>query len=106
VFASWSLAAQADVAALNRAHDRAAAAVVGVGVDLDGALVLRPWRRGSGARYAVAVADDAVRAGATALGAIDRVPTTIVLDRAGRVARRHVGPLPEGALDRWIAELR
>jgi hypothetical protein len=106
VFASWSLSAQADVESLNRVHDRSAAVVIGVGVDLDGAKTLRPWQRGSDARYPIAIASDDVRAGRTDLGAVDRVPTTLILDRDGSEARRHVGPLPVGALDRWIAELK
>jgi hypothetical protein len=103
VFASWSLSAQADVEALNRVHDQHAAVVIGVGVDLDGARTLRPWQRGSGARYRIAIADDAIRAGTSTLGAVDRVPTTIVVDRHGTESRRHVGPMPPGALDGWIA---
>jgi hypothetical protein len=106
VFASWSLAAQADVAQLDAVFDRHAVAVIGVGVDLDGGVVLRPWQRGSGARYPIAIADDAVRAGRSPLGPIDRVPITLILDRAGAVVRRHVGPLPRGALDRWLRDLR
>jgi hypothetical protein len=106
VFASWSLAAQADVIQLDAVYAEGATAVIGVGVDLDGAVVLRPWQRGSGARYPVAVADDGVRAGKSALGPIDRVPVTLVLDRAGAVVRRHVGPLPRGALEKWLRELR
>ena len=106
VFASWSLAAQADVVQLDALYAKGATAVVGVGVDLDGAIVLPPWQRGSGVRYPIAIADDAVRAGASPLGRIDRVPVTLVLDRAGAVVRRHVGPLPRGALERWVREVQ
>lgn len=106
VFASWSLAAQADLEQLSAVFDRSAVAVVGIGVDLDGGVVLRPWARGSGARYPIGIADDTVRAGRSPLGPIDQVPITILLDRAGGIVRRHVGQLPRGALDRWLAELQ
>ena len=106
VFATWSLAAQSDVTQLNAVASRNAVAVVGVAVDLTGSFVVPPWVRGSGARYPVALASEDVRAGRSGIGAVDRVPMTLILDRRGVIARRHVGPLPAGELAHWIDQLK
>lgn len=106
VFATWSLAAQADVEQLDDVFAGNAVAVVGVAVDLMPATVVPPWQRGSGARYPIALADDAVRGGGSVLGAVDRVPMTIILDRAGAIVRRHVGPLAAGELAKWLRDLQ
>lgn len=106
VFATWSLAAQADVAQLEPVFEGNAIAVVGVAVDLDGSVVVPPWQRGSGARYPVALADDTVRTGRSELGATDRVPTTLLVDRSGAIVKRHVGPLPPDALAGWLRALQ
>lgn len=107
VFATWSLASQADVEQLDAiATGDPTVAVVGLAVDLDGSVVVPPWQRGSSATYPIALADDAVRAGRTPIGAIDEVPMTLLLDRSGGIVKRHVGPLPAGALTKWLGELR
>jgi len=106
VFATWSLSAQADVTQLDDVFDGNAVAVVGLALDLQGSVVLPPWQRGSGARYPIALADDAVRTGASPFGATDVVPITLILDRSGAIIRRHVGPLPPGALATWLRQLQ
>jgi hypothetical protein len=44
--------------------------------------------------YPVAIADDATRTGGGPFGAVDRVPTVVVLDRTGREAFRRAGIVP------------
>jgi hypothetical protein len=107
VFATWSLASQADVEQLDAiATGDPTVAVVGLAVDLDGSVVVPPWQRGSGATYPIALADDAVRAGRSPIGTIEEVPMTLILDRSGGIVKRHVGPLPAGALATWLGEQR
>jgi hypothetical protein len=106
LFATWSLGAQADVEQLDAVFAGNAVAVVGLAVDPNGSVVVPPWQRGSGARYPVALADDEVRAGRSPIGSIERVPTTLILDRSGGIVRRHVGPLPAGALAKWLRRLQ
>lgn len=106
VFATWSLGAQSDVEQLDDVFAGNTVAVVGVALDLMPATVVPPWQRGSGARYPIALADDAVRAGTSVLGTVDRVPMTLLLDRSGAIVRRHIGPLAAGALGKWLRELQ
>jgi hypothetical protein len=106
VFATWSLSAQADVEQLDAVYAGNQVAVVGLAVDPMPATVVPPWQRGSGAHYPIALADEPTRTGASPFGPIDKVPTTFVLDRAGAIVRRHVGPLAQGTLTGWLRELQ
>jgi hypothetical protein len=103
VFTTASLAAAADVDQLEAAWTAKRAVVIGVALDLDGRPLVAPWRAGSSVTYLVALADDAVRAGKSPLGAIDAVPITIVLDRRGRPVARIDRQLATGELDAVIA---
>ena len=99
IFAAWSLAAQADVPQLVAlARDEPRAVVVGIGVDPEGRVVLAPWRDANSVRYLIVSADERLRTGGSTLGRIVQVPTTIVLDAAGRVVTRIERPLAEGEL--------
>jgi hypothetical protein len=103
VFTTGSLAAASDVEQLEAAATARRAIVIGVALDLDGRALVAPWRTGSGVTYLVALADDAVRAGGTALGTVNAVPITIILDRAGRPVARLERALAPGELDSLIA---
>lgn len=88
VFTVWSLSAQLELEALDAADARPDVVVIGLALDPEGYVVVAPWRKGSGARHLIALADDATRTGAGPLGRLPGVPITIVLDRAGRVSER------------------
>ena len=107
-FTTWSLSAQADLVELGRAERSArpgSLAIVGVALDLDGARLITPWRDAAGVSHSIALATDEVRAGDTAFGRVDVVPTTIVLDRDGQIVWRHEGGLPPGELARLVGIL-
>ncbi len=103
VFTTGSLAAASDVDQLEAADTAKQAIVIDVALDLDGRALVAPWRAGSGVTYLVALADDAVRAGTSALGPIRAVPVTIVLDPAGRPVARLDRALAPGELTTLIA---
>lgn len=107
VFTTWSLAATGDVPELVAAHQRPGdeVVVIGVATDLEGFAVVSPWRNALGVRYLVALADEALRAGQTALGELPVVPTTIVLDRDGSIAHVIDRQLAPGELAAVIDEL-
>ncbi len=54
--------------------------------------------------YPVALADRVELQSSSAFGAVDRVPTLIVLDREGRAVRSHVGIFETPALVEWLRE--
>jgi hypothetical protein len=98
LFTTWDLGAQVDLLQLEAAAARKDVAVIGVALDPEGYELVAPWRTGSEVTYQLALADDAIRSGTSPLGTIDVVPTTIVLDRQGRIAARVPRALAAGEL--------
>jgi hypothetical protein len=78
-----------------------------------GAVVLEPpkyatladvFRASLGLTYPVAIADAATLAGAGPFGAVERVPTLIVLDRSGREVARLAGLATRAQIEAAVAE--
>ena len=63
-------------------------AVVGVSMDEDGWGVVKPYIQKRGMNYRVLLGDEHL---ATLYGGLDALPTTLLLDREGRVAATHTG---------------
>lgn len=106
LFTTWAAAADLDndqLAAADAADD---VVVVAVALDAEGYTMVTPWRRATGVGFLVALADDATRAGAGPLGPVREVPTTLVLDRSGRIVARLEHQLAPGELARTIARTR
>jgi hypothetical protein len=106
VFTTWSLAAGLEVEALTAADAEPDVTVIGLALDPEGYPLVAPWRRASDVHYLIALSDAATRSGAGPLGRISSVPTTIVLDRSGRVAVRVEQQLTPEQLHAAIAAAR
>jgi peroxiredoxin len=78
---------------------------VGIGMDLEGARVLAPFGQTYGIQYPVLIADDQVREGFSPFGTIEKLPSTFILDRKGRVAAAYSGPANPTALRELIGRL-
>jgi len=104
LFTTWSLDANRDLPQLEEAARRDDTVVIGVILDLEGFRVALPWRKVAQVHYALALAGDELREGRTSLGKIDVVPTTVVLDRAGRPVARVTRPLADGELARLVRQ--
>ena len=107
LFTTDGVASQLDgdqLADLHRREPRRAV-VIGVVVDPVSYSIANAWRRGMNTRYLIAMADDALRRGASPLGAVRTVPTTVVLDPQGRTAHRIERPLGPGELAKLVAPL-
>jgi peroxiredoxin len=103
VFAGWSLAAQGDVPQLvELARTEKRALVIGVGVDPEGRQVLAPWRDANQIPYLIVDADRTEPHYGPPLDTIAQVPTTIVLDPAGRLVARIERPLTDGELAKLV----
>jgi len=63
-------------------------AVIGVSLDKDGWKTVRPLLESGKVNYRVAIGDDAL---AQKYGGIDSLPETLLIDREGRIAAKHVG---------------
>ena len=107
-FSTWSLAAQADVPVLKQVRAAYGDRVQLVGVALDppeSAALIAPFAAAAGIDYPVALADGDLRAGQTAFGLIDTVPTTALIDRRGHVRSAARGPIRAKDLARAVAAL-
>ena len=63
-------------------------AVIGISMDEGGWGVVRPYMDANRMEYAVGIGDAAL---ARAYGGVESIPETLLIDREGRVAARHVG---------------
>jgi cytochrome c biogenesis protein CcmG/thiol:disulfide interchange protein DsbE len=63
-------------------------AVVGVSMDEDGWTAIKPYAQNMKMNYRILLGNDDV---STAYGGLDSLPTTLLIDRQGRIASVHVG---------------
>lgn len=83
-------------------HGGAGLVVLGVSMDEDGWKAVRPYMQKMSMGYRVALGDDAT---AARYGGIDSLPQTILIDREGRIAARHVGLTSKSRFEEDIAQL-
>ncbi len=86
-FATWCfpcLAEMPTLEALQKDYAARGFQVVAVGMDLEGEKVLAPFADHYALRYPVLIADAAMIEGHSVFGAIQGLPTTVLLDRQGR----------------------
>ena len=107
VFTTWSMNSQAEVEQFVAVHQQYPdqIVVIGVGMDIDGYVLVSPWRKANAIPYLIGLATDAIRRGGSALGKISQVPTTVVIDRRGLVTHRLDRPLAPGELDELVRGL-
>lgn len=74
-------------------------AVFGVAMDEEGWEVVKPYLNRVPVNYKVGVAGDEV---AAKYGGIDTLPETLILDREGRIAARHVGLVSKSEYEKDI----
>ena len=106
VFTTWSLAADLERDALIEADRADDVTVIGLAFDPEGYPLVSPWRNATAVPYLIVLADDPTRTGASALGRIVQIPTTVVLDAAGRVTARLEHQVAPAELDAAIARAR
>ena len=77
-------------------------AVIGVSMDEDGWESVKPYVEEKKMNYRVVLGDDQV---SQLFGSIDSLPTTIVIDREGRIASMHVGLVAKATYQKEIEKL-
>ena len=90
-WATWCGPCRAEIPGLidlQKNYQKQGLAVVGVSVDEGGVDVLKPFVKKFGMNYPVLVGDGKVQ---QAFGGIDAIPVTLVIDRQGRIVKRHLG---------------
>lgn len=87
-FATWCFPCLVELPALQALHEQYAEkgfTVVSVGMDLEGARVLRPFAESYAIPYPVLIATDAMRNGDSPYGLIRALPSSVLLGRDGEV---------------------
>jgi peroxiredoxin len=77
-------------------------AVVGVSMDEDGWDAVKPYIEQHKMNYRVVVGNDQV---SQLFGSIDSLPTTLVIDREGRIASMHIGLVAKKTYEQEIEQL-
>ena len=91
-----------DLKAFHAAQEADGVVVLGASIDEDSATKVKQFTERNRINYPVLLADPAVQ---ELFGGISGVPTTFIVDRAGRMVARYHGPLNESELNRAIAPL-
>ena len=76
--------------------------VIGISMDEDGWKVVRPYMQAAKINYRVAIGDDAL---AQKFGGVESLPETLLIDREGSVAARHVGIVSKSDYESEILHL-
>jgi thiol-disulfide isomerase/thioredoxin len=107
-FATWCFPCLLEVPEfqkLERAYRSSGFSVVAIGMDLEGRKVLQPFVESYRPGYTVLVASQELRSGRTPFGEIREIPTTLLLDRQGKVAAAVSGPIQPAALESVVSQL-
>lgn len=107
-FSTWCLPCLQELktlSTLSTKHESRGFRVVAVGLDLEGARVLAPFQKASNLPFPVLVADAHLRAGRSPYGLVQAVPTTVLLDRQGKVAAAYEGPADPLELESAVEKL-
>jgi peroxiredoxin len=85
-----------------RTHRDRGFAVIGISMDDDGWRSVRPYLEAHKINYPVAVDDGTV---APKYGGVDSLPESLLIDRQGRLAARHIGLVTKSVYENEIAAL-
>ena len=104
-WATWCPPCRAEIPDLNRLQDELGPKgleVIGVSLDEEGFDAVRPFAETHEVTYPLVVDDGAV---AAQYGSIQGLPTTLVIDRNGRIVRRVIGLFPVDEMQPLLEEL-
>jgi DsbE subfamily thiol:disulfide oxidoreductase len=90
-WATWCPPCKAEIPgfiALQNEYGKNGLAVVGVSVDEGGTAVVKAFAQQSGMNYSVVLADKKTT---QVFGGIEAIPTTFIIDREGRIVKKHLG---------------
>jgi len=104
-WATWCAPCQAEIpwfVEFERTYASRGLAVIGVSMDEDGWKSVLPWIDARKVNYRISVGDDAL---AKEYGGVDALPETLLVDRAGRIAARHVGVISKSEYENEIRQI-
>ena len=106
--ATWCFPCVAELGALKQLRERFGAAgfvSLLVGMDLEGAAVLRPFAQAYALQEPLIVADDRLRSGTTIFGRIRELPSRVLFRRDGTIALAFSGVVPSERFEAVVRPL-
>jgi len=77
-------------------------AVIGVAMDEEGWEIVKPYLQKSKINYRVVIGNDQI---AGMFGGVESLPTTFIIDKAGRITSTHVGLVSKSEYENEIVQL-
>lgn len=87
---------------LQNQYRQAGLVVVGVSMDDDPTAVVKPFMTKMEMNYLVVMGDERI---VKSFGGIEGIPTTFIIDRSGRIVKKHVGYAPKAVFDQDVQPL-
>ena len=104
-WATWCAPCKAEIpwfTEFERSYGDRGFAVIGVSMDEGGWQPVKPYVEAAKINYRVAIGDEKL---AHTYGGLESLPETLLIDRKGRIAARHVGLVSKGDYEREIVRL-
>jgi thiol-disulfide isomerase/thioredoxin len=104
-WATWCPPCKAEVPwfeEFQRTYANQGLVIIGISMDEDGWKVVRPYMEATKINYRVAIGDDAL---AQKYGRVESLPETLLIDRDGRIAARHVGIVEKSVYESEIVRI-
>lgn len=104
-WATWCPPCKAEIPwfeEFQRTYEAQGFVVIGVAMDEDGWRAVRPYMEATKIDYRVAIGDAAL---AQKYGGVDSLPETLLIDRDGRIAARHVGIVEKSVYESEIVRI-
>jgi cytochrome c biogenesis protein CcmG/thiol:disulfide interchange protein DsbE len=104
-WATWCAPCKAEIpwfAEFERTYKHRGFAVIGVSMDDDGWKSVRPYMDAKKIGYRVALGNEAL---AKNYGGVESLPETLVIDREGRIAARHIGIVSKSDYENEIIQI-
>jgi peroxiredoxin len=104
-WATWCSPCKAEIPwfeEFQRTYANQGFAVIGVSMDEDGWKVVRPYMEATKINYGVAIGNDEL---AQKYGGVGALPESLLIDRDGRIAARHVGMVSKSNYESELVQL-
>lgn len=104
-WATWCAPCKAEIpwfVEFERAYGNRGFAVIGISMDEDGWKAVNPYIELQQINYRIAIGNQAL---AEQYGGVDALPETLLIDRTGRIAAKHVGIVKKGDYESEIIRL-
>ncbi|MGI8742554.1 MAG: TlpA disulfide reductase family protein [Bryobacteraceae bacterium] len=104
-WATWCVPCQAEVpwfSEFARTYGSRGFEVIGISMDEDGRTSVKPYLESRKVNYRVALGNDTL---AQQYGGLNALPETLLIDKEGRIAARHIGLVPKSVYEHEIIQL-